>query len=206
MIVKPAISFLIASADALLITMVRAIILAMTDNVNYSKPEPTLALILAALEDFVTALSKAADGGKELTAIKNARRSELVSLVRQLASYVLVACKGDMAILLSSGFPVQKPNRQAIGVLPAPETPKVSQGPRTGQMFGVTAPLAGGYIYTWQLSLETAPDVPVRTVQTTSARNLFIDLTRGTTYRLRVNVIGTAGPSDWSQSVELMVL
>ncbi len=206
MIVKPAISFLMATADAALITAVRTIILAMTDNVNYDKPEPTLVIIGAALDDFVTALANAADGGKELTALKNAKRAELVSLVRQLASYVTVACKEDMTMLLSSGFPVQKPNRQPIGVLPAPETPKVSQGPRTGEMYAATSPLVGGYIYTWQLFLASAPAVPVRTEQTTSARHTFTSLTRGTTYRLQVNVVGTAGPSDWSQAVELMVL
>ncbi len=206
MIVKPAITFLIASADALLITMIRTILLAMTGNVNFDKPEPTLAMIGTALDDFITAFGKAADGGKELTAIKNAKRNELVSLVRQLASYVLVACHGDMAILLSSGFPVQKPNRQPIGVLPAPEAPKVSQGGRTGEMYAVTSPLSGGYIYTWQLFLASGSNVPVRTEQTTGARHTFTGLTRGATYRLQVNVIGTAGPSDWSQSVELMVL
>ena len=59
------------------------------------------------------------DGIERVTALI-ARRAELVALVRELASYVQVECKGDLEVLVSSGFPIQKPVRNPIGELPVP--------------------------------------------------------------------------------------
>ena len=105
MIVKPAIGFLSSSSDALLVTGAQTIVTALTTNPDYPTPTPTLATVITALNDFTVAIANAANGGKEETAIKNAKRAELTSLLRQLASYVGVTCGGDMAKLLSSGFP-----------------------------------------------------------------------------------------------------
>jgi hypothetical protein len=57
---------------------------------------------------------------KENTAIRNARRPELVSLLRQLANYVSATANGNLETLISSGFPIQKTTRTPIGPLPAP--------------------------------------------------------------------------------------
>ena len=115
MVVKPAIGFVSTDSDALLVTDAQTIVIALTNNPSYPTPSPTLASITTAINDFATAIANAANGGKELTAIKNAKREALCALLRQLASYVHVACGGVLAALLSSGFPIQKAHAHSRG-------------------------------------------------------------------------------------------
>lgn len=206
MVVKTAIKFLNDATDPQLIVEVESGLSGMANNPRFPTPTPTLALVTTGLGSFRTALAEAAGGGKELTAIKNARREELVSLMRQLASYVTTASNGDLAVLLSSGFRIQKPTRSPVGTLPAPDAPVTRQGLRTGELNATTAPVPGAYTYNWQLALASAPDVPVQTVQTTGARYLFVGLTPGQTYNVVLNAVGSAGPSDWSDTGTLMVI
>ena len=206
MIIKPAIGFLRTDSDALLITDTDTIITSMTDNSAYPTPAPTLAVVQAALTTFSDALAAAADGGKTLTLAKNAARTALDVLLRELASYVHVACKGDMQKLVSSGFPTQKPTRQPIGVLPAPSGLSVSIGARSGEITTWATPVKGAGIYNWRLALASAPDAPVQTAQTTAASNIFDGLTPGLEYTVKVNAIGSAGPSNWTDPVNQIAL
>ena len=178
----------------------------MTGNTTYPTPAPALTIVTTAINAFTVAIANAADGGKELTSIKNAKRVELISLLRQLASYVGVTCDSDMTKLLSSGFPVQKPNRTPAVVPPAPVTPLVSQGVRTGELNASTTPVVGAYIYNWRLALAASPSSYVQTAQTTGARNTFDALTAGAIYNVELNAVGTAGASDWSTAADLMVV
>ena len=206
MIVKPSISFLNDDTDALLLTDTDAITTGMTGNASYPDPAPTIAEVIAARDEFATAVTNAADGGITATAIKNQKRAILVALLRLLASYVQVKANGNLAVLLSSGFPIQKPERQPIGVLPAPSNLTVTFGPRSGELRATASPIAGAAIYNWKLTTQAAPTVVVQAVQTTSARNTFTGLTPGVVYSAEVNVVGSAGPSDWSEPVSQMVV
>ena len=91
-------------------------------------------------------MPKAANGGTDLTVIKNDRRAALGVLLRELASYVHVACKGSMAALLTSGFPIYRPVPTPAGVLPAPAPPVLSLGTRIGELvaWSLSCTLAGG--------------------------------------------------------------
>ena len=205
MTVKPAIGFLTKDSDAQLNQDTETIIASMTGNTNFPTPSPTLAVISTALAAFTVALADAADGGVEKTAIKNAKRAELVSLLRQLASYVFATSNEDMTKLLSSGFPAQKTARPPIGPLPTPATPFLSQGAVTGSLNASTPPINGAYIYNWRVALASAPTVYVKQVQTTAASNTFDGLTPGQIYNVQLNAVGTAGTTDWSGPGELMV-
>lgn len=151
MVIKPSISFLKTDSDALLITDTQTIITDLTGNVSYPTPAPTLVAITTALDEFTIALANAADGGITLTAIKNDKRAALVVLLRNLANYVQVTCNGDLTVLLSSGFPIQKPQRSPIGVLPAPVNLAVSLGELSGQLNDGAARL-------WRVHLQLAFD------------------------------------------------
>lgn len=204
--VKPAIGFMTKDSDAQLDQDVETIIASMTGNANFPTPSPTLAVITTALSAFTVALADAANGGVEKTAIKNARRAELVSLLRQLSSYVFATADGDMTKLLSSGFPAQKTNRSPIGPLPAPASPVLSQGPVSGSLGASTPPVNGAYIYNWRVALASAPTTYVKQVQSTAASNTFDGLTPGQVYNVQLNAVGTAGASDWSGPGELMII
>lgn len=206
MVTKPSISFLTNDSDALLITDTQTILTNMTGNPAYVDSDPKLPEVQAALDAFTTALANAADGGLTLTSIKNDKRAALVALLRALANYVQVACNGDLTILLSSGFPIQKPQRNPIGVLPAPVNLAVNLGSLTGQLNTVVPPVFGAAIYNWRLSAANAPTVILQTAQTTAGRTTFSGLTPGVVYVAQVNALGAAGPSDWSQPVSQMAV
>ena len=159
-----------------------------------------------AFEAYKVATADAAQGGKQNTTARDARRAELVALLRQLASYVSGTANDDMEKLLSSGFPVQKPTRTPIGPLPTPATPVVTQGPVTGSTTAFTPPVYGASAYNWSVALKAAPDTDVQTAQTTGGRADFAGLTAGQVYLVCVNAVGAAGVTDWSDSGSLMVI
>jgi hypothetical protein len=206
MVVKPYISFLTTDSDALLITDTQTILTAMTGNASYPTPNPTLAEVSTGLNDFITALANAADGGVTLTAVKNDKRAVLVGILRDLANYVQVTCSGDLTVLLSSGFPIQKPQRNPIGVLPAPVNLTFNLGSLTGELDAVVPPVFGASVYNWRLTASNAPTVVLQTAQTTGGRTTFGGLTPGVVYVAQVNAVGAAGPSDWSQPVSKMAM
>jgi hypothetical protein len=193
-------------SDAQLIVDVQSAIEGLTGNASFPTPAPALTVVTTALNAFTVALADAGNGGTELTSIKNAKRAELVSLMRQLGSYVTVTAGGDMTKLLSSGFPYQKPTRSTIGALPAPYTPVLKLGPHTGELDASISPIYGAYTYNWRVALASSPTTYVRTVQTTGGRILFDGLTVGQVYNVEANAVGSAGPSDWSDAAGLMVI
>lgn len=206
MVVKAAIGFLTTDTDDQLIADVQGAITGLTGNANFATPMPTLPTVTTALTAYTVALADAVNGGKELTAIKNAKRAELVSLMRQLASYVTVTANGDMTKLLSSGFPYQKPSRTRVGTLPAPEAPVLKLGGKSGQLGANVAPVYGAGSYNWRLALASSPNTFVQSVQTTGGRHTFDGLTPGQIYNVEVNAVGAAGPSDWSDVSCLMAI
>jgi|SRR5665213_2683887 len=206
MIVKPYISFLNYDSDSQLVVDVSAMIVALTNNQNYPTPSPTLAAVIAALNDFTAALSAAADGGATLTAIKNARRAALVSLIRALALYVQGACNGDIAILKGSGFPTQKPQPQPIGDLPVPASLTAALGISSGKLDVRVAPVPGAATYTWRLTAAAAPTVVLQLAQSTATSYTFANLTPGVVYNVEANAVGAAGPSGWTAPVPQMVV
>ncbi len=73
-------------------------------------------------------------GGKQATAVKNAKRAAVVSLMKQLANYVTDTSDGDLTKLLSSKFPIQKPTRSPVGPLATPATPTVKYTKTSGEL------------------------------------------------------------------------
>jgi hypothetical protein len=203
--VKPAIGFLTKDGDPSFTDKVTTILEWMKNNPKYPTPSPTLAVVQTAFDAYKVASADAAQGGVGNTAIRNARRAELVSLLRQLANYISATANGDMETLLSSGFPTQKGAPSPIGPLPAPNAPVVKQGPVSGSLTAVTAPVFGASVYNWRLALASAPTAFLQTKQSTGARFTFEGLTPGQVYSVELNAVGSAGTSDWSDVGSLMV-
>ena len=206
MIVKPSIGFLNSDGDAQLIKAIQQILAGMIGNAAYTKAAALLLLIQAALAEFVTALANAAGGGVALTALKNAKRKALCTLVRSLATDVTDECLGDLTVLLTSKFPIQKPARYPIGNLPAPASPVLTLGTHHGELDASVAPVYGALTYNWQVALASAPTVVVQETETSAASVTFTGLPAGQICVVQATVVGTAGTSDWSQSASLMVV
>lgn len=206
MIAKPSIGFFTKDGEAMFTDKVTTILTWMTGNPDYPTPSPAFAVIQPAFDTYKVATADAALGGKEKIAARDARRSELVSLLRQLANYVSTTANGDMETLLSSGFPVQKYTRTRVGPLDAPDSPLLSAGKNTGELKAAIAPVYGAFTYNWRVALASAPSVYVQTAQTTGGRTVFGGLTAGQIYLVQANAVGAAGTSDWSDAGSLMVI
>lgn len=204
--VKPAIGFLTKDGQGSFTDKVTTILQWMTNNPSYPSPAPALGTVQAAFDTYKVATADASQGGKQNTAMRNARRETLAGLLRQLASYVSATANGNLEVLMSSGFPVQKATRTPVGPLPAPDAPVVVQGPVTGSLKATSTPLYGASSYNWSVALQSAPDTDVQTAQTTGARAEFTGLTPGQTYVVSLNAVGTAGVSNWSDGGTLMVV
>ena len=201
MIVKPSISWLTSDGTPVFINNTNIVLKGVGNNPDiYKEPQPPLADVQTALDNLVAGVAAAADGGPSATSARNNLRLILIGQMRQLASYVQMACQGDMTKLLLSGFPVQKPVRQPIGVLPAPANLTVANGPRSGELVAKANPVFGAGAYSWRLTPATNGATPV-VVQTTAASNTFPGLTPGVSYTVEVSAVGAAGPSNWSNAV-----
>jgi hypothetical protein len=170
----------------------------MTGNTNFTTLAAAVTAVGTSDDSYLLAKADAVHGGVEKTTIRNARRTDLVELLRGLLSNINAIANGDAEKLLSSGFPVRKTVRTPVGPLPMPMAPIVKQGPTTCTLKASTLPIYGASLYTARLALATAPLVYLQTKQSTGTRFLFEALTAGELYNVGMNAIGAAGPSDWS--------
>jgi hypothetical protein len=154
------------------------------------------------LDDFVNGILASADGGRSATESKKSSRKVLTGLVRQLSSYVQVACQGNLTSLILSGFPTHKPVRQPVGQMPQPQRLTVKHGPQLGELTARVKPVPGAVNYNWRITANLPGAVPV-IVQDTASTHTFSALTGGVSYAIEVSVLGTAGPSGWSNPASL---
>jgi hypothetical protein len=206
MIIKTSIGFLNDDSDDALVADITRLLAALTGNPAYPKAAALLLLIKAALEDFRTAQAAAGGGGVVLTAAKMAKRKALCALVRSLANDVNEECLGDLTTLLSSGFPIQKPQHFPIGDLPTPATPTLTLGVHSGELDASVPPIYGAQTYNWQVATASAPTVILQTLQTTAASTTFAGLAAGVVHVVSASAVGAAGVSDWSGTASQMVV
>jgi hypothetical protein len=174
----------------------------MTGSTIYTTPVPPLASVTTALTAFTTALSAAADGGKQATAAKNEARAALLVLLRQLASYVQGACQNDLAKLLASGFDANNTNHSQTE-LTTPVLLTITNGNSTKLSLHV-GPVSNAKSY--EVRHSSTPNVWVPGGVFTQARKIVVEnLTPGTMYTFQVRAVGgTTGYSGWSDPVSHM--
>lgn len=80
----------------------------MKDNARFPNPNPALADVEKAAQEYQDAYINAAGRDTKLVSIKNDKRAVLRALLAQLAEYVNTIANGDRTVLLSSGFPLAK--------------------------------------------------------------------------------------------------
>jgi len=205
MIVKPATAWINTNPDPLFLNNSQVVVVSLTNNVDiYETPAPGLIVVQAALDTFAADLAAKADGGRSATIKKDNSRLAAANLMRQLAAYVTVACKGNLHYLVLSGFPPQKTTRTPVGILPAPQGLTLKLGGISGMLTAKANPVFGASTYNWTCTANTPGAVPL-TAQTTAASWVLTGLTPGVIYTITLNAVGAAGPSNWSNAVSLMV-
>lgn len=93
------------------ISKASSVVVAMTGNVNFTTPNPTLADISDAVGELQDAQQQvdANGGGKVFTMARNTMRKQLRTLMTQLVAYVNNIANGDAAIILSAALELKKP-------------------------------------------------------------------------------------------------
>jgi hypothetical protein len=186
----------------LLVSVVQAILQAMTGNARFPTPTPTLATVAAALADLVKADAVAQTRAKGTAAARTAKRAILVQLVDALAGYVQGIADADAenaaVIIQSAGMAVRKtPVR-------VKRTFDVIQGAVTGSV-RVTAPVvAHRASYDWQWSTDggkTWQSAP----STMTSKTTLSGFAAGSTVSFRFRANTKAGEGDWSQTIAFLV-
>ena len=190
--------------DTDLIAFFRTVITLMMDNPQYPTPTPTLAAVTTAVDAFETQVHDALDGGKIVTATRNAGRLETLTLMRQLAAYVQGHCNADLLALIGSGFEAVRAPSPA-GVLPAPENPRLTLTDKSGELMLRFDRVKNAVNY----SIQTAPSAVgpwTDEVLSTSTRVVIGGLTPGETLWARTCANGSAGTSEWSAPTTAMAI
>jgi hypothetical protein len=174
----------------------------MKDNTQFPNPTPSLADVENAFESFSTALSKAGGGERVMVAVKDNHQAILLQMLTELAYYVTHICKGDKALLLSSGFDIsgdkvksQKapPKLQAELGLPGQVTTKVT---RISQ--------ARSYVHQYTADPLTLQSVWISET-TLSPTHTFVGLESAARIWFRVIVLGKNGePIYWDPILRIV--
>jgi len=182
------------------------VITKLTGNANFSSPPVTLANLKKLQSDFDDATVAAARGGTELTAIKNAKREELLDALRSIAAYVQSIASRDLPMLLSSGFEANSTNRAPV-TLEAPSIITVANEATTTLTVRLQA-VENARSYQVRASANGNGSTWLPTVDSTQARRIILgSLTPGATYTVQARAVGGAtGYSEWSDPVSHMAM
>lgn len=177
-------------------------VICLEGNVAFPNLPVTPAALGALRVTFHDAVIAAADGGTQLTALKDAARAALETALRQEAAYVQSIAGQNLAQLLSSGFKAVSTNRASVP-LPAPVILNVDNQSSTQLMIdlGGNANAAA-----YQIKLTTPQGVALPTIESTRTRRIVVpNLVPGTVYSLAARAIGgSTGYSDWSLPTQKM--
>ena len=176
-----------------------------TDNPDLTDPPVPPAELTTLKTAFDAAIIKANKGGVLATALKDAKRAEVIAALDKNASYVDINCDEDISILLSSGYQPVSTNRAQV-VLDPPQIVAVDYGQAGELKLRVTGDPNRRAI---QGRIKKATDGDFGpTITFRSSRDIvFKALTAGTTYVMQLcGIGGSTGTSDWSEPVSKIAL
>jgi hypothetical protein len=181
----------------------------MTDNPSFPNPPVTMAALATARDELRQALVAQSEGGKLATATKKNKRAALISLLRQLATYVQTTSDNHLEKLLSSGFQAASFN-SAQSPLENPGVPRLINGV-SGQLIIRMKPVPNARCYEARIA-PIAADGTLGPWQSgiflTSTRYMALnDLKPGCRYQVQIRAIGgSTGTSGWSDATSHMSL
>jgi hypothetical protein len=190
--------------DASLDEFTSNIITSLTGNAGFPTPPVPLTAVTALQTAFEDAMTAAAQGGRQLTAAKNAARESLVAVLRKTAAYVQTIAGQDIALLLSSGF-LANSTSKAQTPLATPNIVEIDNGMST-QLIVRLQGVNNARAYEVQVKNGTGGWQPAGIF--TQARGIMVGgLTPGNTYSVQARGIGgSTGYSDWSDPVSHMAM
>jgi hypothetical protein len=182
-----------------LVIICQRVIEKMKSNPVFPNPPAALAELEKLLPEFEEALRKAESRDKEWVAIKNNKKARILALLEELAAYVSATCKGDRALILSSGFDVT--DEQTRSAKPSIETLQVElRAPGEATIRGKNT--TGAISYVHQYATEPpAPNTVWHSEGSTTCTHTFMGLDSDKRYWFRVVAIGRKGRKTYSPVV-----
>ena len=202
-------------SDAELLLKANSIAAAMTDNPNFPEPwpvqAPTFISIRDAIDLFQIAVQDALTRDSTKILLRDKARETLVQRLLDLVPFVELVAKGDINILLSSGFDVGKDRTHTGSTqtsLGAPTGFTVKRSDLEGELVAHVAKLQGAGGYELQIA-EGDPTVADNwhqyAVFTSGLKMVITGLTPGHRVSVRVRGFNAAGYGAWSDTVTLIV-
>ena len=181
----------------------RKILLSLTDNVYFAKPQPTLAVFLAAIEDFSDKCAIAKDGSKNDVRLRNDSRKSLEKLIKKLFEYVTITANGDPVMLGTTGFEFQK-KREPKPPITEPSNLKVSNA-GSGSINISSDAVKNVKLYFFQYTIDPLTELSNwESMTDTKSKYVLTGLMPGTKYWLRVAVAGVKGQMKYSMVTSLI--
>jgi hypothetical protein len=180
------------------IEFARSVVTAMTGNANFPTPLPHLLDVTTAANELETAYTEALGGDVNKKAIQLSKRKTLDALLTKLGAYVQDTSAGDELIIRSAGMEVQS-RATPVGVLPAPENLKLTDGGNEGSLLLKWRKVKKASSYLLQISIDDNDPAKWNFLATTTvAKYLAINLPSGTVQYFRIAATNAAGQSTWS--------
>ena len=185
-------------SDAELFTRASQIQAAMTGNVNFPKPDPTVAVMATIVKDFSDALKACRDRDRVKIAVKNQKREALINALHKWSAYVTFESKGNIAIALTSGFSVRK-SPVPSPPLEKPTHYRVENGKNPGELISFVSRVAFAVSYLHQYADDEMLEADNwQSVPSSRITCVISNLKAGTRYHCRVAVLGTRGQVMYS--------
>lgn len=183
-----------------LVAEVRFVILKMTNNSNFSTPNPSLATITTLVNDYEQAAGEAEDGGSFDKSERDSKAKELIAAMHTLSAYVLMTANGSALIVESAGLKLAK-NPSPLPPIEKPTGLTLFDGINAGELLLKFTKVKGSKSYMYQISLDPLDDTKWVTYYGTIRQNLFTGLESGKKYYARVVAIGTDSQVVYSDVV-----
>jgi hypothetical protein len=170
-------------------------------------PDPPVspADLDAANKTFELALAAANKGSEAQTEAKNNARLALIALLRELAAYVDSKARGDVQIILVSGFDFVNRGHSPQLQLPKPNIQRI-RNERTTQLVVSVKRVPTARSFEAQVRIGQGPWQAAGT-HPQARRIVLQDLVPGTLYWIRVRAVGgSTGYSEWSDAVSHMCM
>ncbi len=197
-------------SDGYLSVLAGKTLTSITGNIFSPDFESLLADYETAVTDYRTKYEAAVEtGGKVAITAKDKARVVLLERMKCLATYVNLAAKGRVDLLVSSGFILAaQPQRSTTPGVPL--WMQIVDGPQDGQMKLSLAKVKSAWEYEYQLGTADGNDGQIIWEETlhrttNSRRTVIPGLIGGQIYQVRVRARNGRGPGDWSDPVSWMV-
>lgn len=178
----------------------------MTGNSNFPTPNPPLEVITEANASFASALQNVEGGSREDTVVKNNRRKILENLLKIETEYVQQVSEGNEAIILSSGFDVNK-KPAIVGPLPKASGLIVKAGENKGSIMVACNVVPNAAFYEFEYTDAPVHAGSIWNKRTSTKHRLLIEgLTSGKQYVFHVAGAGSDPSRNWSDEISSFVL